>query len=344
VEPGDDEPRFADAKALLPRTLDNLRQALSVGCYVIDEKPPERMIDSSVKPATEEIVVAGKQQRHVHDFCETVAEGSGFPTGSDDAHSSTRGGGSPGHGSEAGLMSRLVPARQRPPADAPMFCLSFARPLPSEPLDGLVNCVTPLLHGGRRSPMKRMFSMILCLALVGAASVGATAVWADHGGDDNGTTTTTAPSTPVTCPTTAGSSDDEVGDDSDDHLAGTKGDDRMHGKSGDDDLEGHSGDDDMCGDDGDDTIKGGAGDDDLSGGRGNDVLQGQAGDDVEHGDAGDDTITGGSGHDVMSGGPGNDRIKARDGRRDRITCGAGNDTVTADRSDSVARNCEHVSR
>ena len=34
--------------------------------------------------------------------------------------------------------------------------------------------------------MKRSFSMFLCLALVGACSVGASTVLADHGGDDKG--------------------------------------------------------------------------------------------------------------------------------------------------------------
>jgi hypothetical protein len=46
----------------------------------------------------------------------------------------------------------------------------------------------------------------------------------------------------------------------------------------------------------------------------------------------------------MSGGSGNDRIKARDGRKDRIDCGSGNDRVTADKKDKVAKNCEHVTR
>jgi hypothetical protein len=34
----------------------------------------------------------------------------------------------------------------------------------------------------------------------------------------------------------------------------------------------------------------------------------------------------------------------RDNRRDHVSCGSGNDTVTADREDSVAKSCEHVSR
>jgi len=55
-------------------------------------------------------------------------------------------------------------------------------------------------------------------------------------------------------------------------------------------------------------------------------------------------LVGGPGRDVLNGGRGRDRIFARDGVRDRINCGAGVDTVRADRADVVASNCEHVSR
>jgi hypothetical protein len=34
----------------------------------------------------------------------------------------------------------------------------------------------------------------------------------------------------------------------------------------------------------------------------------------------------------------------RDGIRDRVNCGSGRDTVTADRKDKIARNCERVTR
>jgi hypothetical protein len=34
----------------------------------------------------------------------------------------------------------------------------------------------------------------------------------------------------------------------------------------------------------------------------------------------------------------------RDGRRDRVDCGRGEDSVKADRKDVVSHNCEHVSR
>jgi hypothetical protein len=41
---------------------------------------------------------------------------------------------------------------------------------------------------------------------------------------------------------------------------------------------------------------------------------------------------------------GDDSINAVDRQRDRITCGAGNDTVHADREDRVWASCEHVVR
>jgi len=73
--------------------------------------------------------------------------------------------------------------------------------------------------------MKRLFSMLLCLALVGAASVGVSTVLADQGGgggsDDNGTAAAPAcVATTVTAPNAPASKNDEVGDDNDNHHAG----------------------------------------------------------------------------------------------------------------------------
>ena len=48
--------------------------------------------------------------------------------------------------------------------------------------------------------------------------------------------------------------------------------------------------------------------------------------------------------DRLVGGPGNDRIQAAWGGVDRVTCGGGADIVSADLSDSVASDCETVSR
>jgi Ca2+-binding RTX toxin-like protein len=62
------------------------------------------------------------------------------------------------------------------------------------------------------------------------------------------------------------------------------------------------------------------------------------------GNPGNDNIVGGSGRDTVAGGSGNDSIRVRDGARDRVNCGSGRDTVTADRVDRIARNCERVRR
>jgi Ca2+-binding RTX toxin-like protein len=103
---------------------------------------------------------------------------------------------------------------------------------------------------------------------------------------------------------------------------------------------------------GDDTVTGGDANDKLTGGDGNDTLTGLAGDDVLNGGAGDDTLIGGDGNDVLVGGSGtnlvmagagNDRIAVRDGKRDRVDCGPGKDTVSADKRD-VLRHCERVRR
>jgi Ca2+-binding RTX toxin-like protein len=78
---------------------------------------------------------------------------------------------------------------------------------------------------------------------------------------------------------------------------------------------------------------------------GNDRLFGDAGNDVLFGGPGADFLKGGSGKDRFVGGSGNDVIKARDHvRGERISCGAGRDTVYADKGDLVARNCEKVHR
>jgi uncharacterized delta-60 repeat protein/uncharacterized repeat protein (TIGR01451 family) len=86
---------------------------------------------------------------------------------------------------------------------------------------------------------------------------------------------------------------------------------------------------------GGDRLLGLAGDDRLFGGLGNDRLFGGAGNDAVHG---------GAGIDLLDGGAGNDTLRARDGRRDTLRCGAGRDTVYVDRFDRVARGCEAIRR
>ncbi|HZY65485.1 MAG TPA: hypothetical protein VFE21_06375 [Rubrobacteraceae bacterium] len=80
----------------------------------------------------------------------------------------------------------------------------------------------------------------------------------------------------------------------------------------------------------------------LRGLGGNDKLYGRGDGDRLYGGAGRDLLVGGDDHDLLVGGAGRDLILARDGDTDRINCGAGRDTVRADRDDRVAKNSENV--
>ena len=93
-----------------------------------------------------------------------------------------------------------------------------------------------------------------------------------------------------------------------------------------------------------DVLRGTSGRDVLRGLGGGDKLFGRGGDDTLLGGPGKDRLVGGPGRDKHDGGSGDDIIEARDGRRDSIVCGAGRDTVYADRGDIVGRSCERVRR
>jgi hypothetical protein len=71
-------------------------------------------------------------------------------------------------------------------------------------------------------------------------------------------------------------------------------------------------------------------------------ANGGAGDDVVLTGGGSDTLTGGTGADTLSGGAGDDSFQARDGEADRIVCGGGSDSGTADAQDTIAADCESV--
>jgi Ca2+-binding RTX toxin-like protein len=144
----------------------------------------------------------------------------------------------------------------------------------------------------------------------------------------------------------------------DDTLNGTSGPDLICGKLGDDVINGLGGGDTLFGDNcpsaskslfaaaagGDDTVNGGDGDDTLDGGGGNDRLSGGAGADKLKGGGGDDTLKGGPGKNTDKGGAGNDRVKARNGKADKVDCGGGKkDVATVDKKDTV-KNCETVKR
>lgn len=150
-----------------------------------------------------------------------------------------------------------------------------------------------------------------------------------------------APQLPAGCPAADAVI---VGGPGNDTRNGTAARDLMLGGAGADRLAGLGGADCLFGQPGDDRLSGGAGADRLFGGSGRDALGGGGGNDRLSGQGGNDTLSGGAGVDRFSGGAGADRIGARDGRRETISCGTGRDTVTADRSDRIARDCERVSR
>ncbi|HKH09918.1 MAG TPA: hypothetical protein VKA73_02120 [Rubrobacter sp.] len=90
----------------------------------------------------------------------------------------------------------------------------------------------------------------------------------------------------------------------------------------------------------DDALLGSGKGETLVGFGGDDQIRGLGGDDALSGGGGDDELYGGAGHDVLLGGAGDDFIEARDGERDYVWCGPGDDTVSADPVDRVSGNCE----
>lgn len=135
-----------------------------------------------------------------------------------------------------------------------------------------------------------------------------------------------------------------------DLICGLAGNDIINGLGGDDTLYG-----DACNDvaklhaaqtvkDGNDKLTGGDGNDKLYGAGGNDNLRGNAGNDKLYGGGGNDALDGGKGRNSYSGGAGNDVIKARNGKRETVSCGRGKrDRATVDRKDRV-KGCERVRR
>ena len=134
-----------------------------------------------------------------------------------------------------------------------------------------------------------------------------------------------------------------TGADGVDQLFGNAGVDRLNGDAGNDRLSGGSSRDILSGGPGADSLFGSTGRDTLTGGAGNDRISGGSSSDRIYGNSGADTITPGRGTDRVIAAGGNDRIRARDGAKDRISCGSGTDRVTADRVD-VLTSCERVTR
>ena len=165
------------------------------------------------------------------------------------------------------------------------------------------------------------------------------------------------------CPRTA---IQKLGSPAGDTLVGSAlGSDVIFGLGGDDLIAGDAGRDCLYGGDGDDRLLGGRGLDRIFGGPGADRLDGEdaAGDmlagkaaheghggDRLYGDAGKDRLTDLRGSAMLAGGAGNDWFDARDAsRRDRriadvIACGTSDDFVLADEADTVAEDCEYVTR
>jgi hemolysin type calcium-binding protein len=92
------------------------------------------------------------------------------------------------------------------------------------------------------------------------------------------------------------------------------------------------------------VIVGSDGADFLRGTLGSDYIRAQGGADTVRGGGGADRIFAGGGSDHVYGGAGADVITSTDLFRDWIDCGAGIDTVRADRLDRVSSTCEHVTR
>ncbi len=68
---------------------------------------------------------------------------------------------------------------------------------------------------------------------------------------------------------------------------------------------------------------------------------------IAAGGAGNDLLVGGAGragNDLLLGGARPGTLVSRDSSRDVVRCGAGKDQVVADKRDSVAKDCERVTR
>ena len=80
----------------------------------------------------------------------------------------------------------------------------------------------------------------------------------------------------------------------------------------------------------------------LIGGAGADTLTGNAAANALFGGAGGDALNGSGGADNLNGAAGADTFATRDGASDNVSCGAENDTVTADPGDAANADCEDV--
>ncbi len=117
----------------------------------------------------------------------------------------------------------------------------------------------------------------------------------------------------------------------------------LRGSAGPDLLDGESGGDLILALGGADRLRGRDGHDCLVGGSGGDRLLGEEGYDRLTGGGGADRLDGGPGRNAYDAGSGNDRVQARNGSRETVRCGSGEDRARVDGNDRV-RGCEHVAR
>jgi hypothetical protein len=93
-----------------------------------------------------------------------------------------------------------------------------------------------------------------------------------------------------------------------------------------------------------DTLIGGGGSVTLDGGGGADTLTAGSGTTKLIAGPGGATMNGGTGRSTYQGSPDPDTINARNGVAELVTCGGAVDAVNADESDTVAGDCENVTR
>jgi Ca2+-binding RTX toxin-like protein len=123
------------------------------------------------------------------------------------------------------------------------------------------------------------------------------------------------------------------------HGGGCAG--ELRGTNAADVLEGDAGGDVILGLGGADRVRGRDGHDCLIGGSGGDRLLGEEGYDRLTGGSGSDRLDGGPGRNAYDAGSGDDTVKARNGRRETVRCGPGDDSARVDSNDRV-RGCERV--
>jgi Tol biopolymer transport system component len=97
----------------------------------------------------------------------------------------------------------------------------------------------------------------------------------------------------------------------------------------------------IVGTDRDDRLTGTRYDDVICGLGGADVIVGGGGNDILDGGPGSDVLVGGPGYDELLGAAGNDQLDSRDGKRDEVDGGAGEDRGRVDPGDWI-RLLEHI--